>query len=101
MRKRKRMPKSLIAVLVGATAAVAVAVPAWATTEYVGGGTWAYGVNFGINRSEYWHPNNWHTSSVKSNGITSRSACTDPGLWSDAWRYAGVSGNKAYWNNAC
>ena len=96
-----RIRKSMAAVAIGASAMTMVAAPAMATTEYVGGGTWEYGVNIFWNWSNYYHPNNDHRSSVKTSGIVYRSACTSPGNWSHVQTVSAVSGNKAYWNNAC
>jgi lactococcin 972 family bacteriocin len=94
-----RKTTSLVAVTAGLAAALAVTAPAWASN--VGGGTWTHGVSFGINYSDYYHPNNNHKSAVKSGGITASSGCTDPGKTSDAWTWATVSGNQAFWNNSC
>ena len=101
MRGKSRVRRTLFAAAIGAAATIAVAVPAWATTQFVGGGTWIYGVSYGINESQYYHPNNWHTSSVKSDGLVDRSDCTEPGVYSDAWLWAAAYGNQAYWNNSC
>jgi lactococcin 972 family bacteriocin len=96
-----RIRKSLAAVIISASAMVAVAAPAMAAREFVGGGTWDHGLTGLQVYSNYYHPNNDHRSSVAVNGIITRSACTSPGNWSHAQAWQAVSGNKAYWNNAC
>lgn len=93
--------KPLSAVIIGASAVVAVAAPAMAAREYVGGGAWDHGLTGLHVYSNYYHPDNNHRSSVEVNGLVTRSACTAPREWSHAKDWQAVSGNKAYWNNAC
>ena len=96
-----RIRKSFAAVVIGASAMTAMAAPAMADRQFVGGGTWDYGTNVFWTWSNYYHQNNNHRSSVGVNGIIYRSACTSPGNWSHVQHTSAVSGNKAYWNNAC
>ena len=96
-----RIRKSLAAVIISASAMVAVAAPAMAEREFVGGGTWDHGLTSFHVYSNYYHPDNDHRSSVKAGGIIYRSHCTSPGNWSHAQAWKAVSGNKAYWNNSC
>jgi lactococcin 972 family bacteriocin len=101
VRGKRGKRRLLAAVIAGAAATVAVAGPALATTEYVGGGTWKYGV-YSLNWSDYHHPSKRHRSSVSSQmyGLV-RSACENPGIWSHAVEPAAATGNKAYWSNSC
>lgn len=96
-----RIRKSLAAVIISASTMVAVAAPALAERDFVGGGTWDHGLTGLDVYSNYYHPNNDHRSSVVVNGFIFRSACTSPGNWSHVQHSQAVSGNKAYWNNAC
>ena len=98
-----RIRKVLAAAAIGASAVTAVAAPAMAEREFVGGGTWDYGTaGLGtILYSNYYHPSNNHRSSVSVNDIVTRSPCTSPGDWSHAQDWKAVSGNKVFWNNAC
>ena len=63
-----RIRKSLAAVIISASAMVAVAAPALAERDFVGGGTWDHGLTGLDVYSNYYHPNNDHRSSVVVNG---------------------------------
>lgn len=89
---------------VGALAIVlGSAVPALATVEYPGGGTW----NYGTNRTEVWsnyhHPSRNHRSSVINGyGEYRSSGCKSPGVWSYASLRADPNRvDNAYWSNSC
>lgn len=99
---KMRIRKIFAAVAIGASAMTAVAAPAMADRQYVGGGTWEYGNNGLDVWSNYYHPNNNHRSSVSVNGTVGRSACTSPGNWSHAsMRSSAFGENRAYWSSAC
>lgn len=75
-------------------------VSAQAVTEYVGGETWDYGVN-------YWTMTTWsnyhHTKVVHGSTACSLHKCasskrTPKNLWSKASVTATWGGNTAYWN---
>jgi lactococcin 972 family bacteriocin len=94
-----RIRKIVAAVAMGAGAAMAVAAPAMADREFVGGGTWDHGfAGLGtILYSNYFHPSVNHGSSVQVDGIVYRSACVGPNVWSHVQTGSAVSGNKVYW----
>jgi lactococcin 972 family bacteriocin len=94
-----RIRKTFAAVVLGASAVTAVAAPAMADREFVGGGTWDHGfAGLGtIVYSNYYHPSTNHGSSVQVNGVVLRSACEGPNVWSHVQAYSAVSGNKVYW----
>lgn len=80
--------------------AVGSAVPAFAETAYVGGGTWNYGENSSIVWSDYYHPRNCHGSSVQGKWFDSDTASA--GQWSRAWaesRWYAV--DKSYYRSYC
>ncbi|MFD6649387.1 lactococcin 972 family bacteriocin [Micromonospora chalcea] len=72
--------------------------PAWAGHEYVGGGEWWYAVSVCCNWSDYYHPSQWHKTSVSNSGGTVVSPCTSYSKTASASQSARISGNKAYWN---
>ncbi len=93
-----------IGVGVGAIAiVVGAAVPALATVEHPGGGTWSYGTNRTEVYSDYHHPNNNHRSSVINGyGEYQSSGCTSPGVWAHASLRADPNRvDSAYWSNHC
>ncbi|MGN9809587.1 lactococcin 972 family bacteriocin [Micromonospora sp. BQ11] len=94
-----RIRKTFAAVVIGASAVTAMAAPAMADRQYVGGGTWDYGFTGlgSIVYSNYYHPSTDHGSSVQVAGITYRSACVGPGTWSHVQKWSAVSGNRAFW----
>jgi lactococcin 972 family bacteriocin len=79
------------------------ALPALATVEYPGGGTW----NYGTNRTEVWsnyhHPTRNHRSSVINGyGEYRSSGCKAPRIWSYASLRADPNRvDHAYWSNSC
>lgn len=94
--------------IVGLTSAAMVlgaAAPALAVVDYVGGGTWNYGVNNngGEVWSNYHHPNNNHRSSVINGyGEYRSSGCVGKGVWSYASLRAHPDDTDyAYWSNSC
>ena len=98
--------KAGLALAAGVVGALAVAAPALATTESVGGGTWEHGVTAyspaGKNYSNYYHGSRAHRSSVQNAGGLVRSSCVGAGSWSVASQHATPRGNKAYWSiDAC
>jgi lactococcin 972 family bacteriocin len=97
-----RVRKSVMAAVAGAIGVLAVASPALAAVQYVGGGEWRYGVT-DVNYSNYYHGSARHQSSVFNNlkGLV-RSGCASGGSWSYATQAAATQGNKAYWSkDAC
>ncbi len=98
-----QIKKGLATGLSAAAIVVAGAVPAFATVEYPGGGTW----NYGTNRTEVWsnyhHPSRKHRSSVINGyGEYKSSACKRAGKWSYASLRADPNRvDHAYWSNSC
>jgi lactococcin 972 family bacteriocin len=66
-------------------------------TEYVGGGTWSYGVWDGQVHSVYANDRSTHRASVKSSGTVTRSAWMPPTKVAYAHRAKALSGNQAFW----
>ncbi|MER8119860.1 lactococcin 972 family bacteriocin [Streptomyces sp. NPDC094031] len=60
----------------------AAATPALATTVSVAGGSWSYDQGANTAWSNFKHPSNYHSSSVKIGSQTFKSGCTAPGEWS-------------------
>lgn len=80
---------------------MAVAIPAFATTVPVGGGTWSYGVGSGEVWSDYLHPNVCHGSTAVGQ-YSVRSPNTSPGQWSHASApLRSNGGNQSYWRTTC
>ncbi len=96
-----KIRKTFAAAVMGASAVLAVAAPAMADRQYVGGGAWDYGfAGLGsIVYSNYYHPSTNHGSSVVINDIVYRSNCEAPGVWSHVQQWSAVSGNKVYWRH--
>ena len=91
---RKRLVSGVtVLLMVGATAGAA-----FATTEYVGGGTWDYGKANGTVYSNYLHNTRVHRSSVKVGSTVTRSQCTSARYWSRVAAGTSVwSSESAYW----
>ncbi|WP_204576887.1 lactococcin 972 family bacteriocin [Clavibacter michiganensis] len=71
-----------------------------ATTEYVGGGTWNYGVERVVGNysySNYLHSSKAHGSTACSSSKCVRSDTVPGGKWSRASVQASAGGNTAYW----
>ncbi|MDG6101119.1 hypothetical protein Daura_00685 [Dactylosporangium aurantiacum] len=77
------LKKKVAAGIATGVMSVAMASPALAVVTYVEGGTWDHGENNSIVWSYYYHPNNNHKSSVKTNQVYP-SGCTSPGYYSYA-----------------
>jgi lactococcin 972 family bacteriocin len=95
-----RVRKIFAAVVIGASAVTAVAVPAMAGRQNVGGGVLDSGhAGFGfIIYSNYYHPSTNHGSSVRVNAYIERSGCVGPGVWSHAqWATTPTANDAAFW----
>ncbi|MGO1234592.1 MAG: lactococcin 972 family bacteriocin [Microbacterium gubbeenense] len=92
-----RLKKVAVAITIAAPLALTAA-PAFAATEYPGGGQWNWGNTLGHNYSDYLHSGNTHSSTVICGDSTDRDIAA-PGGWSNAslWN---LSGCGFYWNNA-
>ncbi|MBA8989907.1 hypothetical protein FHW23_001153 [Curtobacterium pusillum] len=66
-------------------------------TEYVGGGTWTYGVWDKRVHSLFLTDRSTHRASVKLSGVVTRSAWMPPTKLAYAHRAKSLSGNQAYW----
>ncbi|TXK18985.1 lactococcin 972 family bacteriocin [Homoserinibacter sp. GY 40078] len=91
-----------IAAIVAAGLVAGGAVAAHATTEYVGGGKWSYGVYEPANTvyvySNYYHPSKKHRSTVQvHNGTQYRSKDAPAGKTAEIERATSYGGNKAWW----
>lgn len=88
---------SAIAIVVG------TAVPALATVEHPGGGTWIYGTNRTEVYSKYQHPRKDHRASVINGyGEYRSSGCKKPNVWANAsLRAHPDKADEAYWSNSC
>lgn len=78
----KRTTASIAA---GVVLALAVATPALATVQSVGGGTWDWGTPGGNNWSHYYHRGVRHGSSVTGDVGLVRSGCGAAGTWTYTW----------------
>lgn len=98
MRMRNRNGKIGLTVAIGLLSIGVVASPAFATTEYPGGGIWNYDATFTKNYSKYFHETKSHGSSVENAryGLV-RSQCQPGDIWANASQTSTGSGNKAYW----
>lgn len=101
---KKRLSKAAIAVSLGAALVFGGATAANATTEYVGGGTWKYGVEKvgGTNwmsYSNFYHGSQKHRSTACVNYTDcTRSADRYGGVWAKASAFFnGGPGARAYW----
>ncbi|REJ06421.1 lactococcin 972 family bacteriocin [Microbacterium bovistercoris] len=94
----KRGTKLIAASALALAMAVGSVTAANATTEYVGGGTWQYWVDYGTdtNYSGYYHGSAYHRASV-SNGTGTVREYANAGSWARAMQSAAAWGNKAYW----
>ncbi|MEU6272319.1 lactococcin 972 family bacteriocin [Streptomyces populi] len=91
------MRNGVKAALAATAIIVAAATPALATTVDVGGGKWSYDHGANTAWSNYKHPNNQHSSSVKVGGTVFGSGCTAKGKWSLA--SASLNGSVSYHYN--
>ncbi|MDH2428407.1 lactococcin 972 family bacteriocin [Sphaerisporangium sp. TRM90804] len=69
-------------------------------TEYVGGGTWTYGVNAADVWSDYFHDTKCHGSSAQG-AYYQRDWLIAAGYWSEVNIPKASFGNKSYWRNTC
>jgi hypothetical protein len=94
--------KAGLAVVVAAAFVMGGATAASATTEYVGGGTWNYGVYEPASTvyvySEYMHYSKKHRTTVQvHNGAMYRSADAAAGKWAKVEKASYYGGNGAWW----
>lgn len=66
-------------------------------TEYVGGGTWTYGVWDKEVHSIFVTDRSTHRASVRSKGVLQRSAWMAPTKIANAHREKAASGNQSFW----
>ncbi len=67
-------------------------------TEFVGGGTWTYGVWDGQVHSVFNTARSTHRASVRSSNVLVRSAWMPPTKVAYAHRPKAISGNQAFWD---
>ncbi len=93
---KKTIGSGVVALLIAGAAAAT----AHATVEYVGGGTFDYGVNYwsGTVWSDYHHPSKAHTSTACNASDCSWSGVKPAGVWARATISSTLGGNTAYWN---
>lgn len=72
-------------------------VSANASTHYVGGGAWQYGVGQIWNYSDYYHPYYYHRSTAHNAKGAFHRNYNEAGRWSEARLPAQGSGNRASW----
>ncbi|PRB57018.1 lactococcin 972 family bacteriocin [Microbacterium sp. MYb45] len=100
---RVRVRNIAAGIVVGALLAAGGASAASATTTYPEGGTHKFGVYTGSaeethNYSNYYHPKNWHRSSVTITGNRDYKSSDQPrGVWSKIDKETGWTGNKAWY----
>lgn len=72
--------------------------PAYATIDYVGGGTWDHGFSGGYVYSDYYHGTYCHGSTAI--GVyAKRSPATRKGYWSEAKAPEASFNNETYWRH--
>lgn len=100
---RVRVRNIAVGIAVGALLAAGGVSAASATTTYPEGGTHQFGVYTGSaeethNYSNYYHPKNWHRSSVTITGNRDYKSSDQPrGVWSKIDKETGWTGNKAWY----
>jgi len=90
-----------LALAAGALVIAGVAAPAYATTVNVGGGTWNYGVNYGIinktTYSQYVHNSLYH-SATSICGSNNQKVFANATYWANSSAGCGITSNTAaYW----
>lgn len=73
--------------------------PALATTELVGGGQWEYGTGFFYSYSNYYHPDNCHSSTVINGADERDKDYAKKENWSTAKVDTTIYDNEAYYDN--
>lgn len=104
MRKRN-FSKAVLATTATLAIILGTASAANAATEYPEGGTWRYGVyepaSVSYVYSNYYHPGNWHRSSVirgVNDSTVYRSGDKAAGVWANVEKtVAGLSGRKSFY----
>jgi hypothetical protein len=99
---KRKLLAGAAAVLVSAGVLLSAS-PAFATTQYPEGGTWNYGKSYYSNGvqilySEYYHPSNWHRSSiVPDDGRVYRSGDKAAGIWASVSKESYGANDSCYY----